>query len=200
MNCSIDNQIKAGKKLTETKEWQALQSHYEEIKDVQMRDMFAEDPKRFEKFSVNFESVLLDYSKHRINEKTMKLLMDLAKGSGIEEATKKMFSGEKINWTEGRAVLHSALRNRSNTPVYVDGKDVMPDVNEVLNKMKDFSNKVRSGEWKGFTGKSIKSVVNIGIGGSDLGPLMAVEALKKYKTDDMNFHFVQLVILYNQDD
>ena len=192
MNCSIDNQIKAGKKLTETKEWQALQSHYEEIKDVQMRDMFAEDPKRFEKFSVNFESVLLDYSKHRINEKTMKLLMDLAKASGIEEATKKMFSGEKINWTEGRAVLHSALRNRSNTPVYVDGKDVMPDVNEVLNKMKDFSNKVRSGEWKGFTGKSIKSVVNIGIGGSDLGPVMITEALKHY-ADGPRVYFVSNV-------
>ena len=192
MNCSIDDQIKTGKKLTETTEWQALQKHYEEIKDVQMRDMFASDPKRFEKFSVSLENILLDYSKHRINEKTMKLLIDLAKASGVEEAAKKMFSGEKINWTEGRAVLHSALRNRSNTPVYVDGKDVMPDVNEVLAKMKDFSNKVRSGEWKGFTGKKIKAVVNIGIGGSDLGPVMITEALKHY-ADGPDVYFVSNV-------
>lgn len=192
MNCSIDNQIKSGKKLTETTEWQALQKHYEEIKDVQMRDMFASDANRFEKFSISLEDMLLDYSKHRINEKTMKLLIDLAKASGVEEAAKKMFSGEKINWTEGRAVLHSALRNRSNTPVYVDGKDVMPDVNEVLAKMKDFSNKVRSGEWKGFTGKKIKAVVNIGIGGSDLGPVMITEALKHY-ADGPDVYFVSNV-------
>lgn len=192
MNCSIDNQIKSGKKLTETTEWQALQKHYEEIKDVQMRDMFASDANRFEKFSIILEDMLLDYSKHRINEKTMKLLIDLAKASGVEEAAKKMFSGEKINWTEGRAVLHSALRNRSNTPVYIDGKDVMPDVNEVLAKMKDFSNKVRSGEWKGFTGKKIKAVVNIGIGGSDLGPVMITEALKHY-ADGPDVYFVSNV-------
>lgn len=180
MNCSIDNQIKAGKKLTQTAEWQALQKHYEEIKDVQMRDMFAKDPERFSKFSLNLEGILLDYSKHRINETTVKLLVDLAKASGVEEATKKMFSGEKINWTENRAVLHTALRNRSNTPTYVDGEDVMLQVNAVLAKMKDFSKKVRSGEWKGFTGQKIKSVVNIGIGGSDLGPVMITEALKHY--------------------
>ena len=192
MNCSIDNQLKAGKTLPQTAEWQALQKHYESIKDSQMRDMFAKDPERFNKFSLKLENMLLDYSKNRINEETMKLLVDLAKASGIEEAREKMFTGEKINWTEGRAVLHTALRNRSNKPVMVDGKDVMPDVNAVLAKMKAFCQKVRSGEWKGFTGKKIKNVVNIGIGGSDLGPVMITEALKHY-ADGPEVYFVSNV-------
>ena len=192
MNCSIDNQLKAGKTLPQTAEWQALQKHYETIKDSQMRDMFAKDPERFNKFSLKLENMLLDYSKNRINEETMKLLVDLAKASGIEEAREKMFTGEKINWTEGRAVLHTALRNRSNKPVMVDGKDVMPDVNAVLAKMKAFCAKVRSGEWKGFTGKKIKNVVNIGIGGSDLGPVMITEALKHY-ADGPEVYFVSNV-------
>ena len=192
MNCSIDNQLKTGKTLTQTAEWQALQKHYETIKDSQMRDMFAKDPERFNKFSLKLENMLLDYSKNRINEETMKLLVDLAKASGIEEAREKMFTGEKINWTEGRAVLHTALRNRSNKPVMVDGKDVMPDVNAVLAKMKAFCHKVRSGEWKGFTGKKIKNVVNIGIGGSDLGPVMITEALKHY-ADGPEVYFVSNV-------
>ena len=132
MNCSIDNQLKTGKTLPQTAEWQALQKHYETIKESQMRDMFAKDPERFNKFSLKLENMLLDYSKNRINEETMKLLVDLAKASGVEEAREKMFTGEKINWTEGRAVLHTALRNRSNKPVMVDGKDVMPDVRIVL--------------------------------------------------------------------
>ena len=192
MNCSIDNQLKAGKTLPQTAEWQALQKHYETIKDSQMRDMFAKDPERFNKFSLKLENMLLDYSKNRINEETMKLLVDLAKASGVEEAREKMFTGEKINWTEGRAVLHTALRNRSNKPVMVDGKDVMPEVNAVLAKMKAFCAKVRSGEWKGFTGKKIKNVVNIGIGGSDLGPVMITEALKHY-ADGPEVYFVSNV-------
>ena len=192
MNCSIDNQLKTGKTLPQTAEWQALQKHYESIKDSQMRDMFAKDPERFNKFSLKLENMLLDYSKNRINEETMKLLVDLAKASGVEEAREKMFTGEKINWTEGRAVLHTALRNRSNKPVMVDGKDVMPDVNAVLAKMKAFCHKVRSGEWKGFTGKKIKNVVNIGIGGSDLGPVMITEALKHY-ADGPEVYFVSNV-------
>ncbi|MBP5469448.1 MAG: glucose-6-phosphate isomerase [Candidatus Riflebacteria bacterium] len=192
MNCSIDNQLKTGKTLPQTAEWQALQKHYESIKDSQMRDMFAKDPERFNKFSLKLENMLLDYSKNRINEETMKLLVELAKASGVEEAREKMFTGEKINWTEGRAVLHTALRNRSNKPVMVDGKDVMPDVNAVLAKMKAFCAKVRSGEWKGFTGKKIKNVVNIGIGGSDLGPVMITEALKHY-ADGPEVYFVSNV-------
>ena len=192
MNCSIDNQLKTGKTLPQTAEWQALQKHYETIKESQMRDMFAKDPERFNKFSLKLENMLLDYSKNRINEETMKLLVDLAKASGVEEAREKMFTGEKINWTEGRAVLHTALRNRSNKPVMVDGKDVMPDVNAVLAKMKAFCAKVRSGEWKGFTGKKIKNVVNIGIGGSDLGPVMITEALKHY-ADGPEVYFVSNV-------
>ena len=192
MNCSIDNQLKTGKTLPQTAEWQALQKHYETIKDSQMRDMFAKDPERFNKFSLKLENMLLDYSKNRINEETMKLLVDLAKASGVEEAREKMFTGEKINWTEGRAVLHTALRNRSNKPVMVDGKDVMPEVNAVLAKMKAFCAKVRSGEWKGFTGKKIKNVVNIGIGGSDLGPVMITEALKHY-ADGPEVYFVSNV-------
>jgi glucose-6-phosphate isomerase len=192
MNCSIDNQLKTGKTLPQTAEWQALQKHYESIKDSQMRDMFAKDPERFQKFSLKLENILLDYSKNRINEETMKLLVELAKASGVEEAREKMFTGEKINWTEGRAVLHTALRNRSNKPVMVDGKDVMPEVNAVLAKMKAFCEKVRSGEWKGFTGKKIKNVVNIGIGGSDLGPVMITEALKHY-ADGPEVYFVSNV-------
>ncbi len=186
---TVDEQIKAGKTLPQTSVWRALKRHYKTIKDSQMKDMFANDPERFNKFSIKFENMLFDYSKNRINEDTMKLLVKLAKASGVEEAIKKMFSGEKINWTENRAVLHTALRNRSNNPVYVDGKDVMPDVNAVLAKMKTFCSKVRSGEWKGFTGKKIKNVVNIGIGGSDLGPVMITEALKYY-ADGPDVYFI----------
>ncbi len=177
---------------TKTQAWKALETYYAEVKDVQMRDLFAQDAERFNKFSVTFENILVDYSKNRIDEKVMSLLFDLAKECGLEAAIKDMFAGEKINATEGRAVLHTALRNRSNTPVMVDGKDVMPDVNRVLNQMKDFSDKVISGEWKGYTGKAIKAIVNIGIGGSDLGPLMVTEALKSYKTH-LDLYFVSNV-------
>ncbi len=176
----MDQEIKNGGSLTASSEWKALGSHYEKIKDRHMRDMFASDPDRFKKFSIELGDMLIDYSKHRIDDETMHLLFNLAGASGVKEAATAMFSGKTINWTEGRAVLHSALRNRSNTPVIVDGTDVMPEVNAVLEKMKSFCQRVRSGEWCGFTGKKIRYVVNIGIGGSDLGPVMICEALKHY--------------------
>nr|XP_046249069.1 glucose-6-phosphate isomerase a [Scatophagus argus] len=161
---------------------------------LNMRDMFDSDKDRFSKFSTILETddgdILLDFSKNLINQEVMGMLLALAKSRGVEEAREKMFSGEKINFTEGRAVLHVALRNRSNTPITVDGKDVMPEVNRVLDKMKAFCHKVRSGEWKGFSGKSITDVVNIGIGGSDLGPLMVTEALKPYSAGGPNVWFV----------
>ncbi|MDD3001304.1 MAG: glucose-6-phosphate isomerase [Candidatus Riflebacteria bacterium] len=187
-----DKEISNGSKLAETQEWRALQEHYQEIKKKHMRDMFANDAKRFEKFSLSFDGILLDYSKNIIESKTMDLLIALAKASGIKEYAKKMFSGAIINWTEGRAVLHSALRNRSNNPVFVDGKDVMPEVKNVLEKMKSFCTRIRSGEWVGHTGKRIKYVVNIGIGGSDLGPVMVSEALKHY-ADGPTLRFVSNV-------
>ncbi|XP_037834354.1 glucose-6-phosphate isomerase a [Kryptolebias marmoratus] len=161
---------------------------------LNMRAMFDSDPERFEKFSTTLKTddgdVLLDFSKNLINQEVMTMLLAMAKSRGVEQAREKMFSGEKINFTENRAVLHIALRNRSNTPILVDGKDVMPEVNRVLDKMKAFCQKVRSGEWKGFNGKSITDVVNIGIGGSDLGPLMVTEALKPYSADGPNVWFV----------
>jgi glucose-6-phosphate isomerase len=188
----IDKQIAQGKKLTETKEWQALQNHYYQQAEVEMRDLFASDPDRYNKFHIEVEDFLVDFSKHRITEETLKLLFDLAHAAGVKECAQKMFAGKKINWTENRAVLHTALRNRSNKPVYVDDSNVMPEVNKVLEKVKGFSNLVRSGEWKGFTGKAIRHVVNIGIGGSDLGPVMITEALKHY-ADGPEVRFVSNV-------
>jgi len=165
--------------------WVALQNHFDTVgSKLNMREMFEADPERFSKFSLKADfgagEFLYDFSKNIVNEETMKLLIDLAKERGVEEGRDMMFSGEKINTTEDRAVLHVALRNRSNKPIIVDGKDVMPEVNDVLDKIGAFVNKVRSGEWTGYTGKAITHVVNIGIGGSDLGPLMATEALKPY--------------------
>ncbi|KAF7224927.1 glucose-6-phosphate isomerase a [Nothobranchius furzeri] len=161
---------------------------------LNMRAMFDSDPERFRKFSTTLNTedgdILLDFSKNLINQDVMSMLLALAKSRGVEQAREKMFSGEKINFTENRSVLHVALRNRSNSPILVDGKDVMPDVNGVLDKMKAFCQKVRSGEWKGFSGKSIMDVVNIGIGGSDLGPLMVTEALKPYSAGGPNVWFV----------
>ena len=176
--------------LNNLKSFAALQSHFNEIKDIHMRDMFAGDDKRAEKMTLRLHDFMLDYSKNRITDDTMPLLINLANECNLAEMREKMFNGERINFTENRAVLHIALRNRSNRPIFVDGKNIMDDVNAVLAKMHAFSDKVRSGEWMGATGKRIKDVVNIGIGGSDLGPLMAVEALKKFKTDQINFHFV----------
>jgi glucose-6-phosphate isomerase len=155
-----------------------------------MRDLFGADPKRFEKFSLKFGDLLLDYSKHRITDETLPLLFQMAHEANIESWRDKMFAGEKINITENRAVLHTALRNRSNTPVLVDGKDVMPDVNAVLAQMRDFSESVRSGKWLGYTGKRITDIVNIGIGGSDLGPVMVCDALKPYAQAGLDIHFV----------
>ncbi|EFC2600477.1 glucose-6-phosphate isomerase [Escherichia coli] len=178
---------------TQTAAWQALQKHFDEMKDVTIADLFAKDGDRFSKFSATFDDqMLVDYSKNRITEETLAKLQDLAKECDLAGAIKSMFSGEKINRTENRAVLHVALRNRSNTPILVDGKDVMPEVNAVLEKMKTFSEAIISGEWKGYTGKAITDAVNIGIGGSDLGPYMVTEALRPYK-NHLNMHFVSNV-------
>ena len=172
--------------------WKALQAHYEDVKDLHMRDLFARDPQRFEKFSLQHGDVLLDYSKNRITAQTLPLLIELAEQCELPAWIERMFTGEKINFTEQRAVLHTALRNRGNTPVYVDGEDVMPEINRVLGKMRSFTDKVRSGEWKGYSARAITDVVNIGIGGSDLGPVMVTEALKPYGYR-LNVHFVSNV-------
>ncbi|WP_273840072.1 glucose-6-phosphate isomerase [Providencia rettgeri] len=178
---------------SQTAAWRALEQHFAQMKDVHMRDLFEQDKDRFTKFSATFDGqILVDFSKNRITQETLDNLLALAKETELENAINSMFNGEKINRTEDRAVLHTALRNRDNTPVYVDGKDVMPDVNAVLEKMQQFSQRIISGEWKGFTGKAITDVVNIGIGGSDLGPFMVTEALRPYK-NHLNMHFVSNV-------
>ena len=169
--------------------WKALEAHYAATSSTHIRDLFAADPKRFDKHSLKFEDLLLDYSKNCVTEETMDLLYNLAKETEVIGLAKRMFSGEKINATEGRAVLHVALRNQSNTPIYVDGKDVMPEVNEVLGKIRTFTENVRGGVWKGHTGKTINTIVNIGIGGSDLGPVMVCEALKPYSKRDLKMLF-----------
>ncbi|MBG0752232.1 MULTISPECIES: glucose-6-phosphate isomerase [Pectobacterium] len=178
---------------SQTAAWQALQHHFDAMKEVQISELFAQDSDRFAHFSATFDDLMLvDYSKNRITTETMEKLHALARETDLSAAIQSMFAGEKINRTEDRAVLHVALRNRSNTPILVDGKDVMPEVNAVLAKMKDFSERVIGGEWKGYTGKTITDVVNIGIGGSDLGPFMVTEALKPYK-NHLNMHFVSNV-------
>ena len=176
--------------LTQFPTWQKLCAHQKEIAPLHMRDFFAADPKRFEHYSLHFGDILFDYSKHRINDETLPLLFQMAREAKIEQWRVAMFNGEKINITENRAVLHTALRNRSNTPVIVDGKDVMPDINAVLAQMREFSENVRKGTWLGFTGKRITDIVNIGIGGSDLGPVMVCDALKPYASPELNIHFV----------
>ncbi|XP_076588167.1 glucose-6-phosphate isomerase a [Chaetodon auriga] len=181
--------------LTNDPNYKKLEQWYRDnAGSLNMRDMFDADEDRFSKFSTTLETddgeILLDFSKNLINKEVLAMLLDMAKSRGVDEAREKMFSGEKINFTEGRAVLHTALRNRSNTPISVDGQDVMPEVNRVLEKMKAFCLRVRSGEWKGYSGKSITDVVNIGIGGSDLGPLMVTEALKPYSAGGPNVWFV----------
>ena len=178
--------------FTETQAYEYLADHFIDIASKSLKDLFQADPDRFNKFSITFNDILVDYSKNRIDDQTVALLVQLAKECRVKEAAEAMFSGEKINVTEGRPVLHIALRNRSNKPIYVDGKDVMEDVNRVLAHMKSFSEQIISGEWKGFTGKAITDVVNIGIGGSDLGPVMVTEALKAYK-NHLNMHFVSNV-------
>jgi glucose-6-phosphate isomerase len=176
----IDRTVREGTPLTESEPWKALEAHHREICGIHMRDLFAADADRFEGFSVELDGLLFDYSKNRINDETVKLLVDLARASGVGEAARAMIAGEKINWTENRAVLHVALRNRAGTPIAVDGEDVMPAVQAVLHKMERFTGAVRSGNWRGFTGRPVRTVVNIGIGGSDLGPAMICEALKPY--------------------
>lgn len=179
--------------LEQTPAWQALGQHYAQIKDLHMRALFAQDPSRFERFSVQFKDILFDYSKNRVTGETMRLLLNLAEEAGLPTWIEAMFSGEKINNTEGRAVLHTALRNQSDTPVFVDGTDVMPEIRRVLSRMRRFSENVRSGEWRGFTGKPITDIVNIGIGGSDLGPKMVCAALKPYSKHGLRVHFVSNV-------
>ncbi|MDA3902418.1 MAG: glucose-6-phosphate isomerase [Desulfuromusa sp.] len=179
--------------LTQLSAWNNLQAHYQDIEAIHLRDLFAEDTQRFEKFSLNFDDILFDYSKHRITDTTLKLLLELAEQTGLQEKIAKMFSGEKINSTEQRPALHIALRNRSNRPIFVDGQDVMPQVNAVLEKMAEFCRQVRDGHWLGATGQPISDIVNIGIGGSDLGPLMVTEALKPYGHERLNVHFVSNV-------
>ncbi|HBH22055.1 MAG TPA: glucose-6-phosphate isomerase [Cytophagales bacterium] len=178
---------------TKTKSWNALQKHFDGIKDQQMKEFFAQNPTRFDDFSLRHEDILIDISKNRITEETLSLLRQLAEETEVKPAIESMYGGEKINETEKRAVLHIALRNRTNTPIKVDGEDVMPAVNAVLDKMEQFSNRVISGDWKGYTGKQVTDIVNIGIGGSDLGPLMVTEALKAYQKPHINVHFVSNV-------
>ncbi|WP_238763845.1 glucose-6-phosphate isomerase [Maribellus maritimus] len=177
---------------TTTEAWKKLEDYFAGFKSTQIKELFADDIERFQKYSLKFEDILVDVSKNRVDETVRSLLVELATECGLKEAIGGMFSGEKINATENRAVLHVALRNRSNSPIIVDGKDVMPEVNVVLEQMKVFSEEIISGKWKGYTGKSITDVVNIGIGGSDLGPLMVTEALKPYK-NHLNLHFVSNV-------
>jgi len=181
------------KELTKTPAWEALAEEYNSLSSIHMRDLFAHDRDRAKQYSLEVDGLLLDYAKNRITADTFAKLMALAGQAGVKEAAQAMFSGEKINRTENRAVLHVALRNRSNRPIMVDGQDVMPGVNAVLSRMEDFARRVRSGAWKGHTGKQIKAVVNIGIGGSDLGPAMAVEALRPFTDRSMLYRFVSNV-------
>jgi glucose-6-phosphate isomerase len=176
--------------LTSLSAWKTLEEHYQEVGSLPMRDLFARDPERFDRFSLRLEDILFDYSKNRITEKTIELLIELARQAGLAEKIVAMFAGEKINNTEDRAVLHVALRNRSNRPMLVAGEDVMVEVNGVLERIRTFSEAVRSGEWTGYTGKAITDVVNIGIGGSDLGPQMVTAALANYADPTLRSHFV----------
>jgi glucose-6-phosphate isomerase len=178
---------------TTTAAWKELEAYFKTFKVTQMKDLFANDPKRFEKYSVKFEEILVDFSKNIVDDHAFSLLMQLARECGLKDAITSQFTGERINKTENRPVLHTALRNRSNSPVFVDGKDVMPDINRVLKQMKEFSERIISGAWKGYTGKPITDIVNIGIGGSDLGPLMVTEALKHYQKENIKLHFVSNV-------
>ena len=180
-------------KLADMPAWHALEEQFGKMKKGHLRDMFLSDPERASRMSLNAAGLFLDYSKNRVDDETLSRLVALAEAVGLRQAIDDMFTGKPINETENRSVLHVALRNRSNTPVVVDGEDVMPAVNSVLDKMSGFATKVRSGEWKGYTGKPIRNVVNIGIGGSDLGPLMAYEALKPYSDRNLNIRFVSNV-------
>ncbi len=180
----------ADNQLTQRPAWKALQNHYKQIEPLHLRNLFADDPQRADRFSMEALGIYLDYSKNRITGETLPLLLDLAESSGLRTRIEAMFRGDKINFTEDRAVLHVALRAPQQASIVVDGKNVVPEVHAVLDKMADFANRVRSGEWKGFTEKRIRNVVNIGIGGSDLGPMMAYEALKHYSDRNLTLRFV----------
>jgi len=183
----------AKKRMAKPSTWKSLASHYKTVSGMHLRDLFADDPTRGQRMAIEAVSLYLDYSKNRITDETLKLLLQLAEESGLRARIDAMFSGEKINITEKRAVLHTALRAPKGSSILVDGKNVVPEVHEVLDRMSDFSNRVRSGEWKGHTGKRIRNVINIGIGGSDLGPVMAYEALRSYSERSMDFRFVSNV-------
>ncbi len=182
-----------GTALFDRKAWQALTAHHEEFESKQLKDLFASDPGRGARYTAEATGLFLDYSKNRVDDTTLKLLVELAEECGLKDKIEAMFRGDKINVTEGRAVLHVALRAPKDESIVVDGQDVVPEVHQVLDKMSGFADKVRSGEWKGFTGKRIRNVVNIGIGGSDLGPVMAYEALRHYSDREMTFRFVSNV-------
>ena len=179
--------------LRERPAWKALETHHAEIRDVHLRDLFAEEPGRGERLAAEGGGIYLDYSKNRATDQTLRLLLQLAEESGLRERTEAMFRGDRINTTENRSVLHVALRMPRGTSLVVEGRDVVADVHDVLDRMAAFSERVRSGEWKGHTGKPIRNVVNIGIGGSDLGPVMAYEALRHYTRRDLAFRFVSNV-------
>ena len=176
--------------LTKRAAWNALESHFSKIKELHLRKLFADDPQRGERMNAEAAGIYLDYSKHRVTDETLRLLLQLAEESGVRERIDAMFRGEKINITEKRAVLHTALRTPKGRSIVVDGEDVIPHVHIVLEKMAGFSNRIRSGEWKGYTGKTIRTIINVGIGGSDLGPVMAYEALRHYSQRDLMFRFV----------
>jgi glucose-6-phosphate isomerase len=178
---------------TKTSAWAKLSNHYEAMKTAQMKQLFEENPHRFDQLSLQFQDILLDFSKNIITQQTLDLLLELAEETKVQQAIEQMFAGVKINQTENRAVLHIALRNRSNSPIMVDGADVMPEVNKVLDQMKNFSEALRSGQWTGFSGQPIKDIVNIGIGGSDLGPVMVTEALRPYWKEGLKVHYVSNV-------
>src|SRR5438477_8093441 len=176
--------------LTQHPSWQALEEHYEKMRDLHLRTLFAQDPRRGERFAAEDVGIYLDYSKNRVSEETMRLLLDLAESAGLRERIDAMFRGEKINVTEQRAVLHVALRAPKDESIIVDGENVVPEVHAVLDKMANFSNRIRSGAWTGYTGKRMRNIINIGIGGSDLGPSMAYDALRYYSDRNLTMRFV----------
>ncbi len=187
------NAVKEESLVTQEKAWQELQTHYKKVRELHLRTLFADDPQRAEKMTAEAVGLVIDYSKNRITDETLQLLLKLAEEAGLRARIDAMFRGDKINVTEKRAVLHVALRAPRDASILVDGEDVVPEVHAVLDKMTDFSNRLRSGEWKGHTGKRIRNVINVGIGGSDLGPVMAYEALKHYSDRAMTFRFVSNV-------
>ena len=190
MELAITTQAVTKRSATKGQVWKNLATHFRKVRDLHLRQLFAEDPKRGKRMTAEAVGIFFDYSKNRITDETLRLLIQLAKESGLRKRIDAMFRGGKINVTEGRAVLHTALRAPREGSILLDGKNVVPEVHAVLDKMADFSNRIRSGEWKGHTGKRIRSVINIGIGGSDLGPVMAYEALRYYAERSINFRFV----------